>query len=385
MAGRARLTSVDALRGVAMVLMALDHTRDFFGVVAVSPTDLTRASAPLFLTRWVTHFCAPTFFLLTGTGAALMLGRRSRAEVSRLLVTRGLWLAAFEAIVVRCLVYQFNADFQITLLLVLWTLGWSMVVLGALVWLPLPAVGAFAALLIAGHNLLDGLRIAHPLWTLLHVPGFVVPPPAPMVFSAYPLIPWVGVTAAGYLLGHVYTWPAERRRALLMRLGVTGVAAFAVLRGVNVYGDPQPWQSMATPLATALSFLDTQKYPPSLLFLLMTLGPALVVLSRLDRGVPRWLQPAAVFGRVPLFYYVGHFFLLHALAAAACLALYGTAHWMFESPDLASYPFTQPPGWGLGLPAVYVLWVGVVALMYVPSRWFAEVKRRRTDWWLSYL
>ncbi|HUR32313.1 MAG TPA: heparan-alpha-glucosaminide N-acetyltransferase domain-containing protein [Vicinamibacterales bacterium] len=381
---RPRLEAVDALRGLVMILMALDHTRDFFGVPGENPTNLATASAALFMTRWVTHFCAPVFFLLAGTAACLSLQRRSRAQLSRFLLTRGLWLIFLELVLVRCLVYQFNVDYRVTLLLVLWALGWSMIALSALVHLPVTAVTAFGIALIGGHNLFDTVPLSTPLWTILHAQNFVVNRPDHVVFVAYPLIPWIGVTAAGFGLGEIYGWPADRRRAWLVRLGLGLTTAFLVLRSLDHYGDPSHWTPQTSAMFTVLSFLNTTKYPPSLQFLLMTLGPALLLLAAADRGIPRLLRPALVIGRVPLFYYVGHFLLLHLLAVAVCWARYGSAHWMFESPDLAHYPFTAPPGWGFSLPVVYAVWAGVVLAMYPFTQWFGRLKQRRHEAWLSY-
>jgi uncharacterized membrane protein len=385
MANRARLEAVDLLRGVIMILMALDHTRDFFGIPGQNPTDLANASAALFLTRWITHVCAPVFFLLTGTGSYLSLRRRSRGELSGFLLTRGLWLIFLDLLVARCLAYQFNFDYRVTMLLVLWALGWAMIVLAALVRLPASVVTAFGVVLIAGHNLLDSVRSASPLWSILHVPGFVLNTPEHVVFVAYPLIPWIGVTAVGYGLGQVYDWSSDRRRAFLLRLGAALSLAFLVIRGLNVYGDPSRWARQKTAAFTVLSFLNTTKYPPSLLFLLMTLGPALIFLALVDRHTPRVLRPALTIGKVPLFYYLLHFALIHLLAVATCLLRYGSAHWMLESPDLAHYPFTPPPGWGYSLPVVYLAWAFVVIAMYPLCRWFAALKQRRSDAWLSYL
>jgi uncharacterized membrane protein len=380
-----RLTSVDALRGIVMILMALDHVRDFFGVPGVSPTDLSRTTVALFLTRWITHICAPTFFLLTGTGAFLSLGRKSVPELSWFLLTRGVWLIVLEVTVVRCLGFQFNFDYQVTMLVVIWALGWAMVVLAALVWLPVPAVLAFGVLMIAGHNLLDGIRSAHPLWVVMHSPGFVVNRPGFVVFASYTLIPWVGVTAVGYALGRVYRWGPEQRRAFLLAWGLGPTLAFLALRALNQYGDPVPWTSQPSGALTVVSFLNVTKYPPSLLFLLMGLGPALLLLRVLDGGLPRLLQPALVFGRVPLFYFLLHLPLIHLLAVILCYAQNGAVYWMFRSPDLGSFPFTPPPGWGLSLPAIYLLWVTVVVMLYPACRWFASVKQRRSDGWLGYL
>ena len=386
---RARIESVDLLRGVIMILMALDHTRDYFGA-PVNPTDLTTTTVALFFTRWVTHFCAPVFFLLTGTGAFLALRRRSVAGLSRFLLTRGLWLIFLEIVVVRCLGWQFNFDYQLTVLTVLWALGWAMIVLSALVWLPPGVVGAVGAALIIGHNLFDGVQASSlgafaPLWTTLHAPGVLWTDGSHTVFAAYVLIPWIGVTATGYALGQVYRWEPERRRRFLLRMGLALVVAFLALRAVNLYGDPSLWGRQRSGVFTVLSFINTTKYPPSLLYLLMTLGPALLFLRAVDGRLPRALQPALVFGKVPMFYYALHIVLIHLFAVGVCLARYGSARWMFESPTLDRYPVTQPPGWPAPLPMVWLIWVSVVLLLYPVCRWFAGVKRRHTDWWLSYL
>jgi uncharacterized membrane protein len=369
---RGRVESVDVLRGIVMILMALDHTRDFFGAPG-NPTDPTDTG--LFLTRWITHLCAPTFFLLTGTGAFLSRSRWPERSLSRFLVTRGAWLVILELTLLR-FAYQFNVDYRVTMLLVIWALGWAMVALGALVRLPLPAILGIGLAMIVGHNLLDGVRSASPLWVILHGPGFVVRGDH-TVFAAYPLIPWIGVTAVGYALGAVFEWDAARRRRLLLWLGVGSIAGFVLLRMLNGYGDPGPWGAQSTNVATVLSFLNATKYPPSLLFLLMTLGPAVLILRAIEGGVPAVLRPAVVYGRVPLFYYVAHFTLIHAAATVTCLMTYGSAHWMLESPSLDRYPFTAPPGWGFPLPVVYLIWVGVVVVLYPTCRWFAGVKARR--------
>jgi uncharacterized membrane protein len=381
---RARVESVDLVRGVIMILMALDHSRDFFGIPGQNPVDLTTATTALFFTRWVTHFCAPVFFLLTGTGSYLQLRRKSRGELSRFLLTRGIWLIFLEIVVLRCFSYQFNFDYRVTMLIVIWALGWAMITLSLLVWLPACAVTAFGAIMIAGHNLLDSVKSASPLWSILHAPGFVINTPDHVVFVAYPLIPWIGVTAVGYGLGQVYAWDADRRRSFLFRLGLGLAAAFIVIRAINIYGDPGRWSAQKSGVFTVLSFLNTTKYPPSLLFLLMTLGPALILLSAVDARTPRTLRPALIIGKVPLFYYVLHFTLIHLLAVATCYARYGSAHWMFESPDLGHYPFSPPPGWGFSLPVIYVVWAIVVATMYPLCRWYAGIKQRQNSPWLSY-
>jgi uncharacterized membrane protein len=384
-AHRPRLDSVDLVRGLIMIVMALDHTRDYFGIPGQDPTNLATAGAALFATRWVTHFCAPVFFLLTGTGAYLSRRRKSTGELSRFLLTRGIWLLVLEAVVMRCLAYQFNFDFRVTFLIVLWALGWAMITLAALVRLPAAVVTTIGAVMIAGHNLFDGVAWTNPIWTLLHGRTFLLNTPEHVVFVVYPLVPWIGVTAVGYGLGQIYEWDAERRRAFLLRLGLGLTAAFLVLRGINLYGDPSRWATQPTPLFTALSFLNTSKYPPSLLFLLMTLGPAMLLLRAFDGRTPGLLRPALVIGKVPLFYYALHFALIHLLAVIVCYMQYGSAHWMVESPDMGNYPFTTPPGWGFSLAGVYLAWAIVVLTMYPLCRWFAALKQRRSDPWLSYL
>jgi len=381
---RARLESVDVVRGVIMIIMALDHTRDFFGYPG-SPTNLATASAALFLTRWITNICAPVFFLLTGTGAWLSLRKRSRAELSRFLFTRGLWLIFLELVLFRCLILQFNFDYHTTLITVLWALGWAMIVLSALVFLPPSIVTAFGVVLIATHNLFDSVQSANPIWSILHSPNIILSTPGHIVFVAYPLIPWIGVTAAGYGLGQIYAWPSARRRTFLLCLGLCLTAGFILLRAINIYGDPSRWSAQPTTIYTVLSFLNTTKYPPSLLFLLMTLGPALLLLWVVDEHTPTLLHPALIIGKVPLFFYLLHFFFIHLLALIVSYIRFSQVQGMFHSPDLANFPATFPPGWGFTLPLVYLTWACIVIAVYPLCRWYATLKRRSNNPWLSYL
>jgi uncharacterized membrane protein len=371
---RRRIDSVDVVRGLVMILMAIDHVRDFFGSRA-DPTNVATTTAALFFTRWITHVCAPTFFLLTGTGAALSLGRKTTAELSRFLVARGVWLIFLELVVVRCLGLQFNFDYRTTILEVIWALGWAMIALAGFVWLPRKAIAAISIALIVGHNLLDGVRSANPWWVFLHRPGFLIRPPGHVVFAAYPIVPWIGVTAIGFVLGGIYAWEPARRRAFLLRLAIVFPCAFVVLRFVNAYGDPFRWSVQPTATHTLIAFLDATKYPPSLLFLLMTL----------DAGVPKWLTPALTFGRVPLVYFLVHLAFIHLLVVAIGGARYGSVHWFFNSPSLDKYPFEMPPGWGYSLPFVYAMWASLVILLYPLCAWFARVKSRNRSAWLSYL
>jgi uncharacterized membrane protein len=370
-----------------MILMAIDHTRDFFGAPGVNPTDLASTTVPLFFTRWVTHFCAPGFFLLTGTGAYLSLRKKSKPELSRFLFTRGLWLIFLGLVVTRGFGWQFNFDYHLTMLFILWALGWAMIVLSVLVYLPASVVAAFGIVMIATHNLLDSVRSSNPIWTILHSPNFIVNHPEHAVFVPYALIPWVGVTAVGYSLGQIYanSWSSARRKAFLLPVGIGLTAAFFILRAINLYGDPRRWATQKSATFTVLSFLNATKYPPSLLFLLMTLGPVLLFLWAVDARTPGWLRQALIIGKVPMFYYLLHIPLIHLIAIAVCYARYGQVHWMFESPTIGRFPITPPPGWGFSLPIVYLVWACVVLMLYPLCRWFAGLKQRRNDAWLSYL
>jgi uncharacterized membrane protein len=387
---RTRIDSVDVLRGLIMLVMALDHVRDYFGDAAASPTNLATTTVPLFFTRWVTHICAPVFFLLTGTGAFLALRRRSRRGLSRFLLTRGLWLIFLELVLVRCLGWQWNFDYHLTMLTVLWALGWSMIVLSALVYLPAPVVAVIGGIIIAGHNLLDGVQAAAlgslaPLWTILHAPGVVFSDGSHLVFAAYVLIPWVGVTAVGYGLGQIFDWQPERRRRFLVRGGMASIAAFLVLRALNVYGDPAKWAPQKSAVFTFLSFINTTKYPPSLLFLLMTLGPALLLLRAFDAREYGDSNPALTVGRVPMFYYIAHVVVIHTLAFVAALVRFHDTRTVFESPTLDRFPITQPPGWPLSLPWIYLIWMSVLVILYPACRWYARKKLGSGNPWLSYL
>lgn len=379
----ARIESIDLLRGLIMIVMALDHTRDYFGDLAANPTNLATTTAALFATRWVTNICAPVFFLLTGTGAYLSLRRRgSIGALSRFLVTRGLWLILLELTIGRFF-WQFNLDYRVTMLTVLWAFGWSMLVLAALVHLPPRGVAAFGIAMIVLHNLLDPIRTG--VIGMLHAPSVFLATPQHMVFSAYPVIPWMGVTAVGYGLGTLFDLPAASRRQLLGRLGGALVAGFLIVRTINVYGDPSRWSAQKTALFTVLSFLNTTKYPPSLLFLMMTLGPALLILAAADDRTPRVLRPALIIGKVPFFYYLVHVVVLHVFAVMAAFVRYGDVRPMFESPTLDHFPITQPPGWPAPLPVVYLIWMTVVLVLYPLCRWYAALRQRSSAWWLSYL
>jgi uncharacterized membrane protein len=374
--------SVDALRGLVMIVMALDHDRDFTSSSAFlfQPDDLTRTSAALFFTRWITHFCAPVFMFTAGVGSYFRVSRgQTVRELSRFLVTRGLWLILLELTVVR-LAFSFGRGAVI--LEVIWALGWSMVILGALVYLPVRWLAVLSIATIALHNLADGVKDGW-FWNVLHRQA-AVPVGGMLVVVAYPLVPWFAVMAAGYCFGRVMTFETERRRRWLPRIGLGLTAAFVVVRAVNIYGDPQRW-SGAIPGTVVLSFLKVTKYPPSLDFLLMTLGPAILLLWWLDRVEMGDANPLIVFGRVPLFYFVVHLFLIHGLAVLLAALRFGHAGFMLSPLPSMGGPMVYPPDYGYGLGGVYAIWLAVVILMYPLCRWFGGVKRRRRDWWLSYV
>lgn len=379
-----------------MVLMALDHVRDFMTYQRFAPEDVAHTSGPLFFTRVLTHFCAPVFAFLAGTGAFLATRRgKSISQVSRFFWTRGLWLVFLEFTVV---------DFAWGFVPwahggVIWILGWSMVAMAAIVWLPVRWIGALGLGMIATHNLLDRINPASFgrfswVWTLLHTPGRI-PITANFHFSVrYVLIPWVGVMAAGFAFGTLLS--RTNRRQWILTLGVSATALFFVLRGLNLYGNgiaglpfgfPRsagPWSIQPTLALTVVSFFNTLKYPPSLDYLLMTLGPALILLGLLDgvkatRGLSRILL---VFGRVPLFYYVLHIYLINVMAILVALAFHQPALHGSVIGDFA----TKPAGYGHGLPFIYAMWILAVAILYLPCLWFMKFRSRHRDWaWLSYL
>ncbi len=390
-----RIQSVDALRGLIMMVMAIDHIRDFVARSAMqfSPTDLTRTTAAIFFTRWITHFCAPVFILTAGLGAFLWMSRggHSKTELSRFLVTRGLWLIFLEITVLRAIMF-FQVGFrgQLILLIIIWAIGICMITSAALIHLPTRVLAVVSIAIIALHNLFDAVPAqrfgrAAWIWNILHQQG---------VFSfmgvsfatAYPVLPWIGVMAAGYCLGNVFLWDAERRERFLLRLGLGLSTAFVVLRAINIYGDPVRWTHQSSALFTVLSFLNTTKYPPSLLFLLMTLGPAMILLAWLGRHQFSSTNPMIVFGRVPFFYYAAHLLLAHLLAVGMNYVRYGRTSFLFIPPPSMGSPSNLfPPDYGFPLWTVYAVWIVVLLVLYPACLWFGRLKQRRHDWWLSYL
>jgi uncharacterized membrane protein len=409
---RTRLDGVDAVRGLVMVLMALDHVRDFMQSTPYRATDLTWTTPALFLSRLMTHLCAPTFILLAGVGIYITQRRKSRGEMVGFLVTRGLWLVLLELTVIRVCWVQ-NLDYKSVPAAVIWVIGWCMVLMSAMIWLPTSVVGVIGWCIIALHNLTDAITVRpefQSLWTILHAPGDVKLNDYSRLNVAYVIIPWFGVMCAGYGLGPVFDLDRPTRRMRLAVIGATLLLAFIALRGLNRYGDPVTWTvqrvdpttglhydptpptdvwghfpsppappgSELAPLYTALSFVNTTKYPPSLDYLLMTLGPALLLLAAFDRPLGSWAHPLVVFGRVPLYFY-----LLHLPLIVGCAAVvYAVGHRLgrYENVEQA-----RRDGLGVSLLGAYLWWLAVVVTLYFPCRWYATLKERSRNPLLTYL
>jgi uncharacterized membrane protein len=390
-----RIASVDLLRGLVMVVMALDHTRDYLTYLRFSPEDLAHSYPALFFTRWITHFCAPMFFFLAGTGAFLLRSRSgSTGRVARFLWTRGLWLIALEFTVIEYawtfVPWYFGG--------VIWSLGCAMIVLAALVWLPEAVILAIGLFVVGAHDLTDGIKLQSlgsfaPAWSMLHRMGTV---PHTGFFVLFPILPWAAVMLVGYAFGRLLLLPPRQRQRSILSLGAVTTLLFVTLRMFNGYGNPTAavarsspgeWHPQATFAMTVVSFLDLEKYPPSFQFLLMTIGPSLILLALLDRIPPgsameRLLHPLLVFGRVPLFFYVVHLYLIHSLAVILAVACHQPVQWLLHG---AFWMNRLPDGYGHGLAMIYAVWFAAVAMLYYPCVWFADLKQRRKSWWLSYL
>ena len=385
-----RISSLDVLRGLVIVLMALDHIRDFFGATPFAPEDLTQTSVPLFFTRWVTHFCAPIFVFLAGASAYLYGSKAGAKALSRFLWTRGLWLIALEFLVINLSwMFEWPWNEGFIFVQVIWAIGVSMIVLAALIHLPLRAVGWFGLALVLGHNLLDGISPAAFgslawLWTILHIGWGWVPFNANQTFGllvVYPLIPWVGVMALGYVFGQVMQWESARRIKWLWQAGLGLVLFFILLRATNWYGDPAHWAPQESgAVFSLLSFLNVTKYPPSLLFLCMTLGPGLLLLILFEKWNSTVTAFFEVFGRVPFFFYFLHFSVVHG---SSRLYFYFVHGW--QTDFFSDQPNQWPEGYALNLWLVYGAWFVISGGMYFLCRWYARYKFSHTHWWLKYL
>lgn len=379
-APKKRIESIDVLRGIVMVIMVLDHTRDFFTNTNFNPTDLSRASTALFLTRFITHYCAALFVFLAGTGAFLSISRgKTKGEAARFLLSRGIWLILLELTLVNWGfslnrgTWQFSMDYSFFFLQVIWVIGLSMIILAGLIYLPVRVVGLIGLILIFGHNAFDKINpqsfspdggIA---WQFLHVQGIVnYAHNTRHIFVLYPLIPWVGVMAAGYSFGTLFKMDVAKRKKILTTIGIAAIALFVIIRSFNIYGDPDNWVSQGVWYRTVLSFINAQKYPPSLDYLLITIGPAMLLLAAIENTHNGLTRILLVFGRVPLFFYLLHIYLLQLISGIVYHLFVDVKH-------------------GFDLPAVYLLWALAVFILYFPCRWYMQYKISHKQWWLSYL
>jgi uncharacterized membrane protein len=391
-----RIASIDLIRGAAMILMAIDHVRVYSGVPPGGPTP------GVFFTRWVTHFCAPAFIFLAGT--SIFFYGRKHADLSKFLLIRGGWLVFLELTFLR-VAWTFNFDFRhYEIAGVIWVIGCCMILMSGLVKLPVAVVGAIGMVIIAAHNLMDSHmgKLLEGMdndklsgfWKIFYVGFFAGPmrfgPDGPNLIVLYSIIPWIGVMAAGYGFGKILILEPAQRKRLCLAISLSAVGLFLVLRGLNLYGDPRPWHAAAhgrnglPPMPGLLAFLNTSKYPASLSFLLMTLGPIIALIPLLEGLRGALARRIAIFGRVPFFYYMLHIPLIHALALVVSKIRLGVVSpWLFTNHPMGN---PEPPqGYVWSLPLLYAVWGIAIVLLYFACRWFAEVKARRNDWWLRYV
>jgi len=392
--GKKRIESIDILRGVIMLIMALDHIRDFFHQAGPlsNPTNMATTTPILFFTRWITHFCAPNFVFLSGISAYLAGMRRTKSELSSFLIKRGLWLLLVE-VVLLTFAFTLNPFYNFVILQVLWVIGLSMIILGLLVRAPLWLIGAIGALIFFGHDILDYVTLPKS------GAGFVV---EQMLFSAqftilklsqthliadlYALIPWTGVMLLGYVFGQIYTkaFDPALRKKILLYTGLGALGVFMILRIFNLYGDPAPWGTQRNGIITFLSFLNVSKYPPSLMYLLLTIGVGLIVLAFTEKIKTKLTDIFIIYGNVPFLYYVMHFYLLRFISVIVFFAQGFHTNQIVDPKHQNPFLF-EPPGFGFHLGGVYLVWLLVIVILYFPCRWFSNYKKTHNQWWLSYL
>ncbi|MBK9399479.1 MAG: DUF1624 domain-containing protein [Bacteroidetes bacterium] len=392
---KTRIESIDILRGLAMVIMALDHVRDYFHISANvdDPLNLATTTPALFFTRWITHFCAPVFVFLSGTSVFLQSKRKSVQELRAFLIKRGLWLVIAEVLIVS-LGWSFNPQYNYVFLQVIWAIGISMILLGFIISLPYKLLLTLGLILVVGHNLLDIPESAPDFragfwWDLIHHGHFVTYSIAEnhSAFIVYPFLPWLGLMILGFCAGKLYAndFPKNRRTALLNKTGVAAILFFIIIRFINIYGDPVPWSTQNNIVFSFLSFIDTEKYPPSLLYICMTIGPALLLLAYLEKVKNKLTDALMIFGRVAFFYYIAHIYLIHLITAAF---YFYRGHTLAEAQINGNiFPFYfLVAGEGFHLPATYFIWIVVVLLLFPLSKWYDSYKTKNKDkWWLSYL
>lgn len=385
----ARIHSIDILRGAIMIIMALDHVRDFFHESALTddPLNLSTTTPQLFFTRWITHFCAPIFVFLSGVSAYISGIRKTREELSRFLIKRGFWLIVVELVVIT-LAITFNPLYNIFIFQVIWAIGWSMVILGLLLRTSYTVILWVGLLLVAGHNLFDyfsGAGTSAPMRILFTSPGAFIPyAPGRGILVAYAVLPWTGIMLLGYCFGVLYKPDTDTtyRHNKLLQWGSGVLALFIVLRLINHYGDPAPWSAQERPLYSLLSFVNVTKYPVSLQYTCLTIGTAILLLRVLERTGGATSRFLMVYGKVPFFYYVLHFFLIHILCV---VFFFASGRTTAEIVDMNSPFLFRPVNFGFSLGVVYAVWISVVLSLYFPCRWFGRIKQQRKDWWLSYL
>jgi uncharacterized membrane protein len=391
---QSRIESIDLLRGFVMILMALDHIRDWFHFDSLlfSPTDLQRTTPALFATRWITHLCAPTFILLAGSAAYFISRRKTPRDTASFLLTRGAWLVLLQLTLVR-FAWNFDPGFHYDSSSIISTIGFCMMGLAMLIPFRLRTLLAIGAAIVVGHNAFDAVSfpsgsLLDVLWSFLHVHKLYTLSHGYVFLFLYPIVPWIGVMVLGYCLGHLYDpdVDSKSRKRLLLAMGLGSLLGSLALRWLNVYGDPSPWARQPNPSGTIMSFFNLEKYPPSLIYLGATLGIALLFLGSVDGlNLERW-RPVTLFGRVALFYYVLHLFVIHLSAVAAVvLTGYPWSTMVFRgSPNEAS-PLLAGH-FGFNLPGVYLVWLGIVALLYPCCRYWAALKaRNKAKWWVSYV
>lgn len=380
-----RISSVDILRGLVMIIMALDHTRDFLHY-NIDPTNLQTTTPVLFFTRWITHFCAPVFVFLSGTSAFLSGRKKTKKQLSFFLLKRGIWLIVIELTVFN-LFLTFDITFGFLAIEVLSVIGLSMIILAGVIYLPLRTIFILGLVIVYGHNLLDAFDYIKPTetplwWGFLHQQSFFPYDHNRLFAILYPLLPWPGVMMLGYCLGSLYKkeFDAKRRQKILLSTGILITLFFIILRFSNIYGDPSEWHRQKTFVFTILSFLNTTKYPASLLFLSMTLGPAIILLSLFDRSKGKWSNVVSVYGRVPFFYFLVHFLIIHII----CMILFfANGHTLSEANT--GFLHFKSPNDGLPLGIVYLIWIAVVVAMYPLCKRYDRLKSSHRKWWLSYL
>ncbi|HXL55703.1 MAG TPA: heparan-alpha-glucosaminide N-acetyltransferase domain-containing protein [Chitinophagaceae bacterium] len=387
-----RIQSIDILRGAVMLIMALDHVRDFTHIHAMDqdPLNLATTTPVLFFTRWITHFCAPTFVFLSGTSAYLVGLRKSKKELSTFLMKRGLWLVFIEVAVIT-LGLTYNPFYNFIILQVIWAIGCSMIILGLLVRTNMIVIVVIGCIIFFGHNILDYVNIpkegaAGVTLTMLLIGSATIYPIGASRFIGdfYAILPWTGAMLLGYAIGSFYRplFDAVKRKKVLLTIGIAVTSLFIILRLINKYGDPAPWSQQKEAAYTFLSFLNTTKYPCSLQFLCMTLGPALILLALIEHAQNKFTNILAVYGRVPFFYYVIHFYLIHTI----CVILFFASGYGVKDIVDPNVPFLfRPLHFGFHLWVSYLIWLFVIIVMYRPCKWFQNYKRTHCQWWLSYV